>query len=100
MAMSYGYFGIIRTALAAATIVGHYLGSAALSCLDVLFLEPLRWLVYPDIKLELELRGLDTITPESLHLERDKPMKAFERRNLEHRQFYGTRAFMPDYMLA
>lgn len=89
----------IGLCLAGLSVVAHYLSAAALSTLDVLFLEPLRWLIYPDVKIELELRGLDTVTAESLHLERDKPMVEFKRRALAHREFYGTRAFQPDYAL-
>ncbi len=81
MAYEPNYFASrVRVFLAGLAVVGHYLAGTALSVFDVLFLEPLRWLFHPDHSIELELRRLDRITPESLHLERDKPRRAFMER--------------------
>lgn len=60
--------------------------SSALDVLRVVFVDPLRWLFWPDEMVALELRGLeaDANKLESRRLERDKPRRAFMARWIEH----------------
>lgn len=100
MAYEPGYFASrVRIFLAGLAVVGHYLAGTALTVIDRVFLDPMRWLFAPDAQIELELRGLDRVTRDSLHLESDKRKKAFIVRERAHSEFYGGSGFMPDYAL-